>query len=184
MLLSFDSLPDDVVTMILANCHLISRLKLEQTCRRAQSCLLSHVPFWTDLEFDFLDWNREETRTLFRSAAARLQDDQLSALLIRCQAATRIVNMSLRNCVALTGSGLLPLRDSYVLECVDLRVRPYRHVDINLDPDVIRGILSSMMPPGVVGFANPYKLNKIFVAASYNTGRGTYQVATACTVHP
>jgi hypothetical protein len=180
MLLSFDTLPDDVVTMILANCHLISRLKLEQTCRRAQSCLLSHGPFWTNLEFEHRMFTYgSDMYTLFQSATARLQDEQLSALLTRCQAAKRSVNISLRNCVALTGSGLLPLRDSCVLESVNLRVKPrYQNVDIRLDPDVVCGILASMMPPTAVapGFPNPYKLAKIFVTEPHypNYERGEW----------
>ena len=103
----FGWLPDDAIGDILAFCHLISRLKLEQTCRRAKKYLLAHASFWTDLSFRAPSWKFHE---LFSAAARRLRDEQLSALLIRCEASSRVVSLSITGCVSLTGIGLLPLR--------------------------------------------------------------------------
>ena len=83
-------------------------------------------------QWDTLDFGQIE-----KELAAKLSDDDISAILLCIDAVNKLKRLKLTNCVAITGTCLEPLRGSAVIEFVDLSLVDYhQNPDLDLVPPI------------------------------------------------
>lgn len=130
-----EQLPLDVMVRILDYMDIPTRLKLARCSLTLQRRVYRDCSqAWVSIRF----W---ELRSPYLKCLLRFTDYHLSRLLVRVNARDVTKNLNLMGCCCIRGSGLTPLRNSRVLERVNL-------YDTGADenPTPIVSILQSMVP--------------------------------------
>ena len=133
-------LPSEIIGSNLLRCLDLRSLLLLSTCNsafkrevfRKQIGGDQHASIWQIIDFGSVP----------KEMAAKLTDDQLKKLLIKCHAKEVTTVLKLTGCVGLKGAGLEPLRGSIVLREADLRFSD----DQGLETTFVLNLLSSMPP--------------------------------------
>lgn len=133
-------LPSEIIDNNLLRCLDLRSLLLLSTCNsafkrevfRKQIGGDQHASIWQIIDFGSVP----------SKMAAKLTDDQLKKLLIKCHAKEVTTVLKLTGCVGLKGAGLEPLRGSIALREADLRFSD----DQGLETTFVLNLLSSMPP--------------------------------------
>lgn len=130
-----EQLPVELLTKVLEFSELPERLRVA----RCNKTLLNRVTkecteLWVKIDFHRC-----------HSYSQNLTDYMLSSLLTRVNALNITTCLNLTNCTKIVGSGLRPLRNSQVLESIDLRTS-FRYGRIVLNQALVMKILETMFP--------------------------------------
>jgi len=143
MLLDESALPHDLlVDSVLSYLDLYSLIKFSGTSKTCQKIIYNDIPKkrWAKINFN---------------GNQNITDDQLHAFLDNINANQNTKVLSLVGCTKITGSGLVPLSGSSVLEDIDLRVLGSLPLQgdsacllgsTGLDEECVGAILNSMLP--------------------------------------
>ena len=82
------------------------------------------------------DWEKLDFGDIENDLAARLSDDDLSAVLQHIDAVNNVKRLRLTNCTNITGVGLEPLRGSTIIELLDLSLHEDCQPVINPEPPI------------------------------------------------
>jgi len=143
MLLDESSLPHDIlVDSVLSYLDLYSLIKFSGTSKTCQKIVYNDIP-------------KNRFATINLSGNQNITDDQLHAFLDNINANQNTRVLSLVGCTKITGTGLVPLSGSSVLEDIDLRVLGSLPLQgdsacllgsTGLDEECVGDILNSMLP--------------------------------------
>lgn len=115
------------------------------------------------------DWDTLDFGEIEKELAAKLSDNDMSAILVHIDAARKVKRLMLTNCTSITGAGLRPILFSNVIEQIDLSLAGL-HQKPELDPEppiscelvlpILDSIISGAGASSLKHLQFPYKWRK------------------------
>ena len=131
---------EDLVRLCLSYIDMPSLIVLGSCSKKLQRFVYEENPSnWTDIDFGGISENQ----------TSKITDDELRALLNRCNAKSITRFLSIQGCTNITGYGLDAVRGSCALEEIDLRKSTEHCTSLGptgLDNRYVLGVLSTMAP--------------------------------------
>ncbi|KAL7448450.1 hypothetical protein ACHAWC_000633, partial [Mediolabrus comicus] len=125
------------------------------------------------------DWDTLDFGEIEKDLAARLSDNDVSAILVHVDAVRKVKRLKLTNCTNITGVGLIPLQFSTVIEQIDLSLvgmhqNPKLYPEPPISSELVLPILQSIINENRCALKH-LEFPKVW--REYNSADGTYGTA-------